>query len=312
MVDQINFMRWRSTWLGAAVILLAIAALSTGSGRNLIGKFLSSLRVQKVQAVNVNLSPFVDASANPTLHQMVTQMISDKVQVEVNENDQPVSDAAAASQMAGFRVLLPSTRKDSPKLVLGGAHKVDMSVDRARLQAIATEAGHPELTLPQSLDGAELGVQIPRSVHAQYGTCPGPTSATSAVASNITGPTPATTQYSDCVRLREGPVAVVKIPPGLDVGSLAEIGLETAGMTSAQARDFLQTVDWKAVLSLNVPRFLRSYEEVNVAGTHGTLLSMAGRRGPGYVLIWTKDGIVYSLTGFGDSSQAVGLADSLR
>jgi len=76
MVDQINFMRWRSTWLGAAVILLAIAALSTGSGRNLIGKFLSSLRVQKVQAVNVNLSPFVDASANPTLHQMVTQMIS--------------------------------------------------------------------------------------------------------------------------------------------------------------------------------------------------------------------------------------------
>jgi hypothetical protein len=311
-VDQIKFMRRRLIWVGAGVTLLAIAALGTGSGRNLLGKFLSSLRMQKVQAVNVNLSPFVDASANPTLHQMVTQMISDNIRVEVNENDQPVSGAPAASQMAGFRVLLPSARKDSPKLVLGGAHKVDMSVDRARLQAIATEAGHPELTLPQALDGAELGVEIPRSVHAQYGTCPGPTSATSAVASNITGPTPATTQYSDCARLREGPVAVVKVPPGLDVGGLAEIGLETAGMTPAQARDFLQTVDWKAVLSLNVPRFLRSYEEVNVAGTHGTLLSMAGRRGPGYVLIWTKDGIVYSLTGFGDSSQAVALAESLR
>jgi len=33
---------------------------------------------------------------------------------------------------------------------------------------------------------------------------------------------------------------------------------------------------------------------------------------PGYALIWTKDGIAYSLTGFGDSSQAVVLADSLR
>jgi hypothetical protein len=51
---------------------------------------------------------------------------------------------------------------------------------------------------------------------------------------------------------------------------------------------------------------------VAVDGTNGTLLAMAGRRGPGYALIWTKDGIVYSLTGFGDSSQAVVLADSLK
>ena len=56
--------------------------------------------MQKVQAVNVDLSPFVDANANPTLHQMVAQMISDKVQVLVNENDQPASDAAAATQAA--------------------------------------------------------------------------------------------------------------------------------------------------------------------------------------------------------------------
>jgi hypothetical protein len=104
----------------------------------------------------------------------------------------------------------------------------------------------------------------------------------------------------------------VNVPSGLDVGNLAQIGLETGGMTPAQARDFLQTVDWKATMTMSVPRFLRSYEEVKVSGTKGTLLSMAGRRGPGYTLIWTKDGIVYTLTGFGDSSQAIGLADSLK
>jgi hypothetical protein len=312
MTKDLGSKNRRALGLASAALFLAIAALSTSPGRILAGRFLSSLRMQNVQAVNINFSPFVDASANPTLHQMVTQMISDKVQVELNENDQPVSDAAAASQMAGFRVLLLGLRKDSPKLVVGGAHKVDMSVDRARLQVIAAEAGHPELTLPQSLDGADLGVQIPRSVHAQYGICPGPTNAASAISSNITGPTPTTTQYSDCVRLRQGPAAEVKVPPGLDVANLAEIGLETAGMTSTQARDFLQTVDWKTMLTLNVPRFLRSYEEVKVDGARGTLLSMAGRRGPGYALIWAKDGIAYSLTGFGDSSQAVVLADSLR
>ena len=227
-------------------------------------KSLQSLRMQKVQAVNADFSPYVDANANPTLHQMVTQMISDKVQVEVNEEDHPVTDVAGARQMAGFDVLLLSARKDAPKLVVGGSHKIDVAVDRARLQAIATEAGHPDLVLPQSLDGATVGVQVPRSVQLQYGTCPGAANASQVVADNITGPTPTTTQFSDCVRLREGPTPIVNMPASLDVGGLAQIGLETAGMTPAQASDFLHTVDWKATLTLSVPRSLRSYQTVKV------------------------------------------------
>jgi hypothetical protein len=214
--------------------------------------------------------------------------------------------------MAGFDVRLLGVRKDAPVIVVGGSHKVNVAVDRARLQAIATEAGHPELVLPQSLDGATVGVQVPRSVQLQYGTCPGPANASQVVADNITGPSPTTTQYSDCVRLREGPTPIVNVPGGLDVGGLAQIGLETAGMTPNQASDFLHTIDWKATLTLSVPRSLRAYQVVKVNGTDATLLSMAGRRGPGYALIWTKNGIVYSLTGFGDSSQAVGLAGSLK
>ena len=278
-----------------------------------MGRFFKSLRVQKVQAVNVDLSSFTDPNANPTLHQMVTQMISDKVVTTVNEPDQPVPDAASASQLAGFHAQLPSARKETPKLVVAGRHAMNLTVDRTRLQAIFDEAGHGELVLPQSLDGAAVAVEIPRAVEAEYGTCPRPGNATNAIASNLTtGPPPVATQYSDCVRLREGPSPMVNVPNGLDVGHLAEIGLEVAGMSASQAHDFLQTVDWKSTLTLAVPRFLRSYQSVKVAGTHGTLLSMAGRRGPGYTLIWVGNGIVYSLIGFGDSSQAVELADSLK
>ncbi len=304
--------RVRRVWLVLIVVILAAGGLSLPGVRNLAVKSLQSLRMQKVQAVNADFSPYVDANANPTLHQMVTQMISDKVHTEVNEDDQPAADVANARQLAGFDVQLLSVRKDVPKLVVGGSHKIDVLVDRARLQAIATEAGHPELVLPDSLDGASVAVQVPRSVQVQYGTCPGPANASKVVADNITGPSPTTTQYSDCVRLREGPAPIVNVPAGLDVGGLAQIGLETAGMTPSQASDFLHTIDWKATLTLSVPRSLRSYEVVKVNGENGTLLSMAGRRGPGYALIWTKNGIVYSLTGFGDSSQAVGLADSLK
>jgi hypothetical protein len=302
----------RPVWLVLVVVVLAAGSLSIPAVRNAALKSLQSLRMQKVQAVNADFSPYIDANSNPTLHQMVTQMISDKVQVEVNEEDHPNVDVASARQMAGFDVRLLAARKDEPKITVGGAHKVNVVVDRARLQAIATEAGHPNITLPQSLDGATVGVQVPRSVQLQYGTCPTAASASQVVADNITGPTPTTTQYSDCVRLREGPTPIVNMPSSLDVGGLAQIGLETAGMTPEQASDFLRTVDWKATLTLSVPRSLRAYQVVKVNGTNGTLLSMAGRRGPGYALIWTKDGLVYSLTGFGDSSQAVGLADSLK
>ena len=299
-------------WVTFLIVIVIIGGLSTSGGRTLTAKLLGSLRMDKVQAVNVDLSPFVDANANPTLHQMVSQMISDKVEVQVNEPDQQAPDAAAATRAAGFLVQLLRDRKDVPKLIVGGEHKLNLSIDRARLQAIVDESGHHELSLPQSLQGGIVMVQIPRSLNAQYGTCPGPASASNAIASNITGPTPATTQFSDCVRLRESPSPVVNVPAGLDIESLAQIGLETGGMTPAQAHDFLKTVDWKSTLSMAVPRFLRSYQEVKVAGTRGTLLTMSGRRGPGYVLVWANRGMVYTLTGFGDSSSAVTLADSLQ
>src|ERR1700681_4419955 len=312
MTDEPRSNRSRPLLALGAVVVVVVVGLSLPAGRALMGRFFRSLRMQKVQAVNVDLSSFTDPNANPALHQMVAQMISDKVVVTVNESDQNASDVAAATQLAGFPVQLLGNRKDLPKLVVSGEHDINLKVDRTRLQAIFNEAGDPDLVVPQSLDGAAVAVQIPRAVQAQYGTCPTPTSATNAIANNVTGPSPASTQFSDCVRLREGPSPTVNVPPGLDVEHLAEIGLEVAGMNSTQSHDFLQTVDWKSTLSMTVPRFLRSYQGVKVNGVQGTLLTLAGRRGPGYTLIWAKNGTVYSLVGFGDSSEAVGLASSLK
>jgi len=312
MVVESSSKRWRPILAGAVIIAIAAVGLSLPAGRMLVGRFFRSLRMQKVQAVNVDLSSFTDPNANPALHQMVAQMISDKVVVTVNEQDQPAPDASAATQLAGFPVKLLGSRRDPPKMVVSGAHAINLTVDRSRLQAIFTEAGHPDLVVPQSLEGAAVAVQIPRAVQVQYGTCPTPTTATNAIASNVTGPPAASTQFSDCVRLRQGPSPVVNVPQGLDIEHLAEIGLEVAGMNSTQSHDFLQTVDWKSTLSMTVPRFLRSYQAVKVNGAQGTLLTLAGRRGPGYTLIWVKNGIAYSLVGFGDSSQAVDLASSLK
>src|SRR5579872_7248205 len=122
------------------ILVVAVVVLSLPAGRNLAGVFFRSLRVQKVQAVNVDLSSFTDPNANPTLHEMVAKMISDNVVVKVNEQDQMAPDAATAARLAGFPVQLLGTRKDPPKLVVSGEHAINMTVDRNRLQAIFNEA----------------------------------------------------------------------------------------------------------------------------------------------------------------------------
>ena len=312
MLQEASRSKWQK-FLPVGLALVVVAGMvSVPAGRDLLGRFFRSLRMQKVQAVNVNLSAFTDPNANPALHQMIAQMVSDEVVVAANEPDQPAADATAAAQLSGFDVSVVSDRKDPPKFVVTGRHAFDMTLNRDRLQTVFNQAGHPEISVPQALDGAPLKVEIPRAVEIQYGHCPTPASTSQTLANNISGPAPSSTEYSDCLRLREGPNPIVNVPPGVDVEKLAEIGLETAGMQPSQVREFLQTVNWQSTLVMAVPRFLRSYEAVKVAGAKGTLLSMAGRRGPGYALIWAKNGRGYLLTGFGDSSHAVDLADSVK
>ena len=298
-----------SKWLVIVIAVLIVAgAASFPPTRRLAQKFLDSLRVQKLQAVNVNLSNFVGPDANHTLQQMVSQMISDKVTVTMNEETKPAATPAVASRLAGFQVRLISARKDPAEVIVRGEHAFDLTVDRSRLQAILKEAGRPDLALPETIDGATVAVKIPRTLRARYGDCPGRPSATA----NVATPTPNSTQYSNCVELSEGPSPEVDVPPGLDLKNLTQIGLELVGMSPEQAQKFLQTVTWNSMLGVPIPRFMRSYQAVKVNGVEGTLLNMAGRRGPTYTLIWAKDGMVYSLTGFGDSGSAVALADSVK
>src|SRR6202790_5746662 len=100
MTDEARSNRSRPLLALAAVVVVVAVGLSLPAGRALVGRFFRSLRMQKVQAVNVDLSSFTDPNANPALHQMVAQMISDKVVVTVNEEDKTATDAAGAAKLA--------------------------------------------------------------------------------------------------------------------------------------------------------------------------------------------------------------------
>lgn len=291
---------------GTAIVVLAVVA-ATPFGRNIASQFFSSLRTGSVQTVNVDLSNFVGPNADQTMQKMISQMLADNVKTTISEDDQGAADSAEAGRIAGFVVQLPGERTDVPTLTVSGKHAFTATVDRARLEAILKEADRSDLALPASIEGARIDVSVPRLVRARYGQCPQPGSA----AANIATPPPTSTQYSTCLLLNEGPSPDVELPSGLDLQPLAEIGLELAGMTHAQAQEFLRNVDWKSALGVAIPRRMRSYASVKVNGVKGTLFELGGRRGPTYTLIWAKNGMVYSLAGFGNSGDAVDLADSL-
>jgi hypothetical protein len=297
--------RTRAVLIVVLVAALAFAVTASGAGR----RFFTSLRIQKPQPVNVNIPSFSGPNANRQLQDMVGGMLSKQAKVSLDEKDQPVTDAAAASRLAGFAAQLPSMRKDPPTLIVTGAHTIDAPVDRSQLRTILAEAGRPSVTLPSSLDGAQFTVRTPRAIRAQYGNCPVPVAAT--LQNQIQGPPPPTTDNGNCIVLMQGPPASADVPAGLDLDQLVEIGLELSGMSPNQSAAFQKTLDAKSTLVLSMPRGMRSYSEVELAGARGILVNTAGRRGPTYSLVWTKNGIVYALVGYGSPGDAVPLANSL-
>ncbi len=293
--------RWRPAWVTGVAAVVILCSLAFPAGRSLAQRFLATLRVEKVQPVRLDLSTL---DGNRPLQEMLGKMISDKIVVTADEKPQHPATVTEASRLAGFTVRLLGERTDAPQFVVEGQHAFHMTIDRARLQDIFDQSGRPDLLLPATLDGAAVSVQVPRSVRVQYGDCPSRNREEQRAQRNAVQP-------SNCTVLLEAPSPLINVPSDLNLQQLAEIGLQLAGMSATQAREFCQTIDWKSTLVLPIPRFVSSYNVVEVNGAQGTLINESGRRGLSYVLIWVKDGIIYCLAGHGDSSAAVALANSL-
>jgi hypothetical protein len=164
--------------------------------------------------------------------------------------------------------------------------------------------------VPASLNGETMRVTVPRGVRVQYGNCPLP--AANTLQNQINGPPPPSTDNANCIVFTETPVAATMAPPLLDTAAVLEIALELTGMSPNQARDFRQLFDWRSAITMSPPRSVRSYEMVNVGAGRGMLIMTGGRRGPTYALAWVQGDMVYTLTGYGSSADAVPLATSAQ
>jgi hypothetical protein len=190
-----------------------------------------------------------------------------------------------------------------------GAQRISARVNRPQLRTLFAEAGHRSDVVPNGVDGQSIVIAIPRGFRAEYGNCPAPVANT--LRNQINGPPPPSADNGNCVVLTETPPATSTSPAGLDTATVLEIALELTGMSPTQARDFRRLFDWPAAVVLSPPRFVRSHDVVAVGRGRGLLMTTGGRRGPTYALAWVENGVVYTLTGYGSSADAVPLANSV-
>ena len=298
-------MRYRSVIV--VVVLIAIACMPPA--RHLGSRFVASLRLAKPQPVTAAGASVAPSSTGRQVQDAVVGMLSHSPQLLVDEADQPMPSAAAASAASGFTVRVIHARSDPPTFRVVGAHAVRATIDRGLLGTILAQAGRTNIAVPGSLDGMPLTIRSPRAVRVQYGNCPAP--AANTIQGQIQGTPPPTADNGNCVVLTESPSAVVEAPPSLALDDLTNIGLELTGMSPNQVRAVRRIADDRSAMMLSLPRGIRAYDTLTVGQAPAMLITTAGRRGPTYAVLWRRDNVTYVLAGYGNSADAAALAASV-
>ena len=304
---------WKRPLLsGLAVACAIVLLLSFAPGRSWAQRILSMLRVQKVAVVPVDLSALTAENGIDGREKLIAQFISDNVVVTMNPGKPSVApDAGAASEMAGFRVRTLDELGAPQRVFVSDEGAFHMTLDRDRMQALLDQAGRSDIQIPPAVDGSTVAVHIPKLVRSVYGNCPGkntqPASATS-------GSPASDLPSGNCINFVQVPSPIVSVPPSLDLATLAQAGLQVAGMSAAEAQAFCRTVDWSSTLVIPIPERDSSYRQIAVDGVNGTLIEDAPRGNFAglYTLIWVKNGIVYSLGGNGNANRALAAVQSLN
>jgi hypothetical protein len=296
------------TRYGVPALLVLTLIFAFPGARALASQLLDLFRVQQVAVVPVDVTGIGQLNGNDALAKQISQLISNSTTITKEPGD-PVeaNDTNQASELAGFTVRAPAGMEPSRiRVTSGGAFT--LTVDRAKAQALLEGAGRNDLVLPESIDGAEISVDIPSGVSLAYGTCPSPDKHDD----DPDRPGARAQDYADCVLFAQIPSPTVTAPPSIDVPQLAQIALEFTGMTSEDAKALTESIDWTSTLVIPIPRNDSTYEEISVDGVTGTLIQQSSGSDPEYLLLWVKDGIIYAISGLSsDAQRAIEMANSL-
>lgn len=294
----------RPAWGALAASIGIVALLLTWPpARAAAQRFLGLLRFESVAVLKLDRG-LLPHRLSDTQAQMFAQVLADSVeQLKKPADNWDPATLEEAEQLAGFPIRLLGDRLDDPKLEVVDSESLAFNVERVRVEQMIDIIGGTDVEIPSRLDGARVRVDIFKAVEASYGDCWPPSD-------------PDNVEWPNCFELRQGPTPAVVSDPELDLGEIAELGLQVAGMSPEEAGAVRRTLDWTSTLVIPMPEDEARHEEIEVDGVRGVLMtdfrrSRRAERPNEYAIVWMKYGMTYIFTGFGDPGLGVFQADNL-
>jgi hypothetical protein len=284
--------RWRPIGIGLAAAICLAVLFSFAPARRAAADFLGIFRVRKFAVIAVDpaqverLENLAESLDEGTFGKPVTVREAGK--------PQPVNDAAEASAAANFAVRVPSALPEGASLQEFSTQTgpaLHFEIDRPTMQAFLDAAGVEGATMPD-VEVITADVDVPVMVTQEYDLGGGAKLTVAEVAS---------------------PNAA--LPAGLDPTVLGQLSLQVLGTPAADAHRIAQEIDWTSTVIIPLPSDVARSHEVSVDGVTGLLLEETRQDRPGRnsVLIWEREGIVYSIDGKNvDPALLIQVGDSLR
>jgi hypothetical protein len=308
MKNKIFSRGFRPVWVGLTLVVLLAISLAFPQVRAAANSFLALFRVQQIAVVRFD--PQTMGMSDQAAAQ-IESLLSEDVQFEQFGEFQMAGSAAEAGGIAGFNVRMPEQAPDGGLDVQPGG-RATFLVDLPRLKAIFDAIGKSEIDLPDSLEGQPVTLEVPKQVTTYFGDCK-PEDVPLVEGQDPDLPPTKPWMQDACITFTQLPSPSISAPDGLDIAQLGQAYLQLLGLSEEDAARYASTVDWTTTFVLPVPYNDMTYQDVVVDGVNGTLIQQAYDPAYGsYILLWVKDGIIYSLNGFGSPDKGLQIANGLR
>jgi hypothetical protein len=279
--------RWRPALAAVSAVVVVALLFSIAPVRIAAADFLSLFRVQKFAVIPLNTQQM------DRLEQLAKQadgQFGEPQMVREKGPEQPMSNGAQASSLAGYTVRIPSRLPQGAslsKFVVQSGPAMHYEVDRAALETFMQAAGASTAGLPQT-EKLSFDIDVKNFVAQQY-----------QVGANR-------------MEFIQVPSPQVNLPEGIDPAALAESGFLFLGMPAEDAHRLATSIDWTTTLVVPLPTNAAQAREVTVDGVTGLLLEDVNGTRRDSAIVWEKGGILYFLNGRVDTGVLLDAADSLQ
>lgn len=287
---------WRPAFAGAFALAVFAALFMLPAVRATAQQMLDLFRVHDFAVVAIDPARIEQLKSS---NFDAKSLLGDNIEkLEEPGPPQFFTSIDAANAVAGFVALRPTDLARGLVLdtvTVRGGSRDRITVNTQPLRTMMDALNIRDLTIPKGLDGEQVTFTMPKLMVQQYRNPRGGKAA-----------------------LMQAASPEISLPPGVELARFGEIGLRVMGLSAAEAKRMAQSIDWRSTLLVPVASNATRFQQITVNGAKGLYLETpeetrdGHKRGPGHVVLWSRDNRIYALAGNLGHEPIVAMAESVR